>query len=234
MGGAPSVTKVQLSQDQASLVKLILPLYYNEEPLTEEELAEAQKGWDRILNDTSPEYLKKKSSDSAFADEFPSCATWFFSVFYARLFDVHPAAKPMFRSGLKSQGKFLIQLMTLALTLVLKPDKLEKVMLNLAEKHNERGVKAIEYGIVGEVLFYSLRVTLGDMIFDSVLYFTWTKIMSRMLKIMVPSALAHELACGINQEQRLGDVHDSLKRRVEIKKNEGSMTTSTTAASTMP
>lgn len=229
MGGASSVPKAELSSDQAALVRLILPLYYSEEGIVQEEVDLAKSGWDKILNDSSPEYLRRKSEDGAFAEEYPSCATWFFSVFYARLFDVHPAAKPMFRSGLKSQGKFLIQLMTLALTLVLKQEKLDKVMLDLAEKHNERGVKAIEYGIVGEVLFYTLRTVLGVVVFDAEVYFIWTKIFSRLLKIMVPCALAHELACGINQETRLGDVNESLKRKVENKRRDGSVTTATPA-----
>ena len=222
----------QLSQDQAALVRLILPLYYSEEDIVKEEVDRAQVAWDKILNDTAPAYVARKA-DRSFAEEYPSCATWFFSEFYARLFDVHPAAKPMFRAGLKSQGKFLVQLMTLALTLVLNQEKLNKVMLNLAEKHNERGVKAIEYGIVGEVLFFTLRKVLGDEEFDAEVYKIWTKIMSRLLVIMVPSALAHELKSGINQEQRLALADDSLNRKIEVKKGERSASAAITASSTV-
>jgi len=132
MGGAPSVPKAQLNQDQAALVRLILPLYYSEGEILQEEVDRAQSGWDDILNDTSPEYLRQKSLDPRFVEEHPSCASWFFTTFYMRLFDIHPAAKPMFKAGLKTQGKFLVQLMTLALTLVMKPEKLHTVMLHLA------------------------------------------------------------------------------------------------------
>ena len=32
-----------------------------------------------------------------------SCISYFFDVFYERLFDVHPLCKPMFKSGMKAQ-----------------------------------------------------------------------------------------------------------------------------------
>lgn len=218
MGGASSVTKeVALSHGQEQLVKLILPLYFNEDPITKEEVAIAQSSWDQILNDQSQEFKKRSSEDPTFGQENPSCTTFFFTTFYARLFDVHPAARYMFKAGLKSQGKFLIQLMTLALTLVLEEEKFNRVLLNLAVKHNERGVKAIEYGIVGEVMFWTLRVVLGPEHLSEQTYFIRTKIFSRMLKVMVPSALAHELKSGTESQQgvRLMHEHTSLKRKVE-------------------
>ena len=50
----------------------------------------------------------------------------------------------MFRSGLKSQGKFLVQMMTMTLQLANQEQKFMEAMLKLAEVHNNRGVKAIE------------------------------------------------------------------------------------------
>jgi len=211
MGGAPSVSKAELSKDQAALVKLVLPVYYTEDSLNAAEVTDAKFVWDAILNDTAPAYLAKKK-DVSFQEEYGSCVTWFFSMFYTRLFDVHPSAKVMFKAGIKSQGKFLVQMLTLALTLCLNEEKLNKVMLTLAEKHNERGVKAIEYGVVGDVLFWSLRHCAGD-IFNHHVYFVWTKIMSRILRVMVPCALAYELTNGINQQQRIDAAEDSLKKR---------------------
>lgn len=232
MGGASSIpASATLSSDQTALVKLILPVYYSEELISEEEVTDAQHAWDKVLNDTSPAYLKAKEDSSSFCEEHPSCVTWFFTTFYLRLFDIHPDSRSMFSAGLKTQGKFLVSMITLALTLVLNPPKLEKVLLNLAIKHNERGVKAIEYGIVGEVLFYALRVVLGETTFTDRLYYVWTKIFSRMLAIMVPSALAWELQThGAAQAERLLAFQTNMKRKIgEVSGDEATKTTATEA-----
>ena len=50
----------------------------------------------------------------------------------------------MFRSGLKSQGKFLVKMITLTLQLANQEEKFIETMVKLAEVHNARGVKAIE------------------------------------------------------------------------------------------
>jgi hypothetical protein len=54
-------------------------------------------------------------------------------------------ARPMFSAGLKSQGKFLVKMMSMTLSLIGdKEDKFNEVMVKLAEVHNDRGVKAVE------------------------------------------------------------------------------------------
>jgi hypothetical protein len=53
-------------------------------------------------------------------------------------------ARPMFKSGLKSQGKFLVKMISLSLSLVDDPDKFQVTLVKLTEVHNKRGVKAIE------------------------------------------------------------------------------------------
>lgn len=48
-------------------------------------------------------------------------------------------------------------------------------------------------GIFGEVLFFILRLTLGDD-YDAVAHTGWVKIFSRILRIVVPIAVAYEIA----------------------------------------
>jgi hemoglobin-like flavoprotein len=53
-------------------------------------------------------------------------------------------------------------------------------------------------GVVGEVLFWAIRSCVGDLYtFDT--HKAWVKIYSRMLKTMVPVAVAHELKDGSAQ-----------------------------------
>lgn len=57
-------------------------------------------------------------------------------------------------------------------------------------------------GVVGEVLFWSLRQCLGLDIYTSICHQAWIKVYSNMLTIMVPLAVAHELKDGSAQEKR--------------------------------
>jgi len=80
---------------------------------------------------------------------------------------------------------------------------------------------------VGEVLFWTLEKVLGPIRFDVELLHTWQKIFSRLLRSLVPLALAHELRNGINQEQRLAKADDSIQRKIDEKKGRNSMSTMT-------
>ena len=53
-------------------------------------------------------------------------------------------AKPMFKAGLKSQGKFLVKMISLSLTSIMDKPKFVDTMTKLAEVHNNRGVKSVE------------------------------------------------------------------------------------------
>lgn len=51
-------------------------------------------------------------------------------------------------------------------------------------------------GVVGEVLIYAIKETVGPDAFNPTVHLAWIKIYSRMLKTMVPVAVAHELRDG--------------------------------------
>ena len=57
-------------------------------------------------------------------------------------------------------------------------------------------------GLVGEVLFWSIRKCIGTAQYTVEVHEAWVKIYSRMLKTMVPVAVAHELKNGSAQEKR--------------------------------
>ena len=63
-------------------------------------------------------------------------------------------------------------------------------------------------GVVGEVLFWTLRNCTGPTVYTHDVHQAWVKVYSRMLKIMVPLAVAHELRDGSGQEKRF--VGDSI------------------------
>eukprot|EP00981_Chlorochromonas_danica_P001062 scaffold243_cov163-Ochromonas_danica.AAC.15 len=160
--------------------------------LSDEELVLANTVWKSILNNTAAEFMCRRR-DPTFSHI--TCIMFFYNSFYERLFDVHPVAKDLFKD-VNSQGKFLVKMISLSLSEKADPVKYEQTLQKLAEIHNERGVKAVEYGMVGEVLFWAIRQCIGVESYTNEVHQAWVKIYSRMLRTMVPVAVAYELRMG--------------------------------------
>lgn len=196
-----------LAKTETEIVRLMMPVYYNDEPIVEEELEAAQNSWRLILSNTSPEYLQARKTDIHFADRFPTCIMYFYNSFYDRLFDMHPLARGLFKD-MRSQGRFLVKMISLAFSESSDPEKYNRTLIRLAEIHNERGVKAVEYGVVGEVLFWSIRLCVGASVYTYDVHQAWVKIYSHMLKVMVPLAVAYELKDSSAQTSRFNKLKE--------------------------
>jgi hypothetical protein len=142
MGGAPSISQsVQLQRNEKEVVKLMMPVYYTEGDVSVEERNLAQISWDLVLNDKSPEFLSRKGQSDF---SYDCCVIFFYDSFYLRLFDVHPLCRQLFKAGMKSQGKFLVKMISLSLSELDDKNKFDKNLIKLAQVHFERGVKAVE------------------------------------------------------------------------------------------
>lgn len=143
MGGGASTAKQQhkLGKSQQAIVQLMMPLYFDPVDCTQLEHQIAEQAWSLVLTDKTPEFLAKKGTEGF---NYTSCVTFFYDNFYCRLFDIHPASKELFKSGMKGQGKFLVLMMSLTLSEYSKPDQFDKSLIKLAEIHYKKGVKAIE------------------------------------------------------------------------------------------
>ncbi len=141
MGGGASSAHT-LHQNEQQIVNLMMPVYFNMAEITDAELALAASSWNLILNDKSDYFTNVLRKQPDF--KYTSCISYFYDIFYQRLFDVHPMARSLFKRGIKSQGKFLMRLITLALSEIKDPVKWNQSFVKLAEMHNDIGVKAIE------------------------------------------------------------------------------------------
>ena len=119
----------------------MMPVFYVDETLNAADVDLAKASWKSITDDTAPGFVALKGTPGF---DFPSCIMFFFDNFYSRLFDVHPMCRPMFKAGLKSQGKFLVKMISMALSMIDDNQKFTQTMVKLTETHNVRGVKAIE------------------------------------------------------------------------------------------
>jgi len=212
MGGASSTATSHasaLGKTETEIVRLMMPIYYTTVEITPEERKAANESWNLILNNTAPEFEARRRTDADF--KFESTVMFFYDIFYARLFDIHPLSKELFKRGMKAQGKFLVQMITLSLSERENPEKYNTTLTKLAEIHYHRGVKALEYGIVGEVLFWALRFVIGNETYTDTTHSAWVKIYSRMLRIIVPAAISWEL--------QLGSAKIAAERIVETNKS---------------
>lgn len=219
MGGAPSRAQEAtndkiLQRSPNEVVRLMMPVYYTLEPISSQEHASAAETWQLILSNKAPNYIAQRKLKDDFFDKYPTSMRYFSDCFYCRLFDVHPSSRNLFKDVVK-QGKFLVGMISVSLSELSEPLKFEETLVRLAEVHNVRGIKAAECksqlflfysnevnhlvelpfvdGIVGEVLFWSLRRCLGAQTFNDYVHGAWVKVYSRMLRTMVPVVVSYEL-----------------------------------------
>ena len=89
-------------------------------------------------------------------------------LFYAKLFELDPELKKLFKSDMSEQGK---KLMIMIDTVVRSLDKLEAVVPAIqasGKRHVAYGVKDEDYDTVGAALIWTLGVGLGDDFTDEV------------------------------------------------------------------
>ena len=190
MGGGSSKYLFDMhKKSDAEIMRFMLPLYYTSDTVTNEDIELARTSWNLIINDASTRY--KELSSRRIVSQ-PSSISWFYTTFYNRLFDIHPACKPLFNRGIVGQGNFLVKMITLTLNQLRNPDTFRGTMESLAARHCDWGVRGVEYGIVGDVLFYSLHYVLGDEGFNEGVQVAWWRIYSAMLTHILPICIRHE------------------------------------------
>lgn len=188
MGGGIS-TEVHANKSEKEIIALMMPLYYTHDAvITPEFLDMARNSWASVTENRAPAFVALKGTDK----EFGTGVEMFYTVFYERLFDIHPMCKPLFAKGIEGQGRFLVKMMALILTTVTDKKKFHASMSELALRHCERGVKAVEFGIVGDVLFWTLERCLGANEFTPEVEDAWKKIYSSAIQIIVPLCVHYE------------------------------------------
>ena len=83
------------------------------------------------------------------------------SVFYDRLFDIAPEAKPLFAGDMSSQGAKLMATLGIAVKGLTNLEAIVPVVEELARKHVDYGVSADHYEPVGAALLHALEHSLG-------------------------------------------------------------------------
>ena len=83
------------------------------------------------------------------------------AIFYARLFEVAPGVRALFKGDMVEQGRKLMNMLGSVTRLLDKLDTLVPVAQRLAERHVAYGAKPEHYAVVGATLIYTLDKGLG-------------------------------------------------------------------------
>lgn len=210
MGGGSSsinIIKRTRSDDQSpsedELIQFLMPMYYTAEPLSTEERTAAAKSWDLILYDQCHCINNAGVQGTTAADVLHD-------VFFQRLFLVHPICQELFKIPMKMD---LVPTITAVLSLLDRPDGLERALKGMIHAHNKIGVKAAECkppapaprpcpalltlsttdGIVGECIMFAIHWCIGSECFTDTTNRAWCKILSKMMDVIIPEVVHFEL-----------------------------------------
>jgi hemoglobin-like flavoprotein len=83
------------------------------------------------------------------------------AMFYARLFEIDPSLKPLFRGNIKDQERKLISALAVAITGLARPDSIISTVEGMGAKHLDYGVTDHDYETVANALLWTLEKGLG-------------------------------------------------------------------------
>ncbi len=108
-------------------------------------------------------------------------------LFYARLFEIAPDVRSMFKSDMKNQGRMLMSMLA---SVVAGLNDLESILPtaeSLAIRHRDYGVVPEQYELVGTALLWTLEQGIGDD-FTPDVRAAWEEAYSTLAEAMISAA----------------------------------------------
>jgi hemoglobin-like flavoprotein len=110
-------------------------------------------------------------------------------LFYARLFDLDPSLRPMFKGDMLVQRTMLMSVLGMAVASLGRLHKLLPTVRALGQRHAGYGVKPEHYETVGSALLFTLETGLGDEFTDEVRD-AWARVYALLADTMKEAATA--------------------------------------------
>lgn len=129
---------------------------------------------------------KKRLVQSSFSKVAP-IADKAAEIFYAKLFDMDPALKPLFKGDMKKQGEKLMTMIATAVNGLDNLDAIVPAVQNLGKNHVGYGVEDSHYDTVGGALLYTLETGLGKD-FTPDVKDAWTEVYTVLATVMKDAA----------------------------------------------
>jgi len=109
------------------------------------------------------------------------------SLFYARLFELDPSLRKLFKGNIKTQGTMLMSMIGSAVRGLSNPNGLIPVLMALGRRHTGYGVVDAHYTTVAEALLWTLEQGLGEE-FTPEAREAWTAAYTLMASVMQQGA----------------------------------------------
>lgn len=109
------------------------------------------------------------------------------ALFYARLFELDPTLRRLFKSDLEDQGRKLMLMLTAIVKGLDDLGALVPVAQQLARRHVAYGVEPAHYALVGSALLWTLRRGLGAA-FTPAVEAAWTTAYGTLSSVMIEAA----------------------------------------------
>jgi len=114
-------------------------------------------------------------------------------IFYDRLFEIAPEARPLFAEDMTRQKRALMGMLATAVNGLSKLDAILPAVQALGERHVGYGTRDAHYDLVGSALLYTLGQGLGDG-FTPDVEEAWTKAYTTLAGVMKDAAAKSEAA----------------------------------------
>jgi hemoglobin-like flavoprotein len=108
-------------------------------------------------------------------------------LFYAKLYELDPSLRPLFKGDIKQQGAKLMKTLTLAVNSLGNLDGLVPVLQQLGKRHKDYGVASAHYGTVATALLDTLDEGLGDD-FTPATKDAWVAVYGLVSSVMIAAA----------------------------------------------
>ena len=108
-------------------------------------------------------------------------------MFYARLFQLAPALRSLFRTDMDTQGERLMAIIAVAIDGLGDLDRIVPAVQDLGVRHAGYGVEPAHYEVVGAALLWTLEKGLGDDFTDDVRQ-AWTTAYGLLSSTMIEAA----------------------------------------------
>ena len=117
------------------------------------------------------------------------------AIFYARLFEIAPQVKPMFKGDMAEQGRKLMAMLNTVVNGLSNLNGIVPAAQSMAKRHVDYGVRPEHYAFVGEALLDTLAKGLGAD-FTPATKQAWTDAYGLLSGVMIAAAYP------VAQEQR--------------------------------
>jgi hemoglobin-like flavoprotein len=115
------------------------------------------------------------------------------ALFYARLFELDPALRSMFRGDMAEQGRKLMSVLATAVASLERIDILIPTVEALGARHSRYGVIEEHYATVGAALIWTLQKGLGPEFTPAVAH-AWTTTYTLLANTMIQAQRSARLA----------------------------------------